>query len=491
MGLKEKLDQKAHAHKLADISYSDLPSGFRDRIDNFNRTNRLKTLFDGVLHTHYLQISTAPGYNSAYLSVYMRGDELLDKTRISMLLSQVGIVHGIKLDALDPQMEHDRVIKTFIGIEIAKGTPIELGKPGGIELFKRPYNSSYPQDLESFDQIAEEEEIAVINPPMKGKSGTNVMGEEQPCPALRTIDYRLNPNIKRINTGDRISLVALTGGYLSKYNDEIAINKEFIVSGDVTVHRGSLIYDYEVIVNGNVCEKVSMSIGGNMRIKGLISQSQVQVRGDLEIDKGIFGKGDCKVSVQGNIHSVYINETHLECEGIIHVEKEILNSYTWTQKSMNSPGAVIVGGQHFAQDRMEVSSIGSELGLKTLIVIGIDKREYQIENVLAPQIENLKERRARAQQMLNGATRFNRDSLTKNVEDLNHEISSRESEIEYNQANMKPRNLKACLLVRDTIHPGTTIVICGAEKIVGEALKGTTMIRAEGNEIVITKVNRE
>jgi uncharacterized protein (DUF342 family) len=491
MGLKERLEQKAQSQKLADISYSDLPSGFKNRLDDFNRTNRLKTLFDGVVHTHYVQISTAPGQNSAYLSLYLRGDEHLDKTRISMLLSQVGIVHGVNLDALDPQMENGTFAKTFIGVEIAKGTPIELGKPGGIELFKRPYNSSSPQDLESFDEVAEEEEIAVVNPPLRGNPGMNILGEELPCPQLRTVDFRLNPNIKKLNTGDRISLVALTGGYLSKYNDEIAVNKELIISGDVTVHRGSLVYGYDVIVNGNICEKTNMSVGGNMRVKGLVSQSQIQVSGELEIDKGIFGKGDCKVHVQGNIHCVYMNETHLDCEGYIHIEKEILNSHTWTQKALNSPHAVIVGGDHFAQDRMEVASIGSDLGLKTLIVVGTDKREYEIDNRLLPEIENLKERLVRAKEMLSGANSNNREFIQKNVEELSNEIASREAEIEYNRSNMKERNPDASLIIKDAIHPGTIIVIGDAEKRVGENIMGPCILKADGQEIVIHKGTKD
>lgn len=488
MGLKEKLNQKANSQKLADISYNDLPSGFKSRLDDFNRTNRLKVLFDGIVLTHYVQISTAPGLNSAFLSVYLRAEVDLDLRRLSILLSQVGIVHGIQLEALEPQLDGDRVSKTFIGIEVAKGTPIQLGKPGGIDLYKRPYNSSNPEDLESFDEVAQEEEIATVNPPIKGTSGTNILGEEQPCPASRSVDFRLNPNIKKLTTGDRISLVALTGGHLSKYNDEIAINRELIVSGDVTVHRGSLIYGYDTIINGNICEKVSMSIGGNMRVKGLVSQAQIQVAGELEIDKGIFGKGDCKISVQGNIHCIYMNETHLDCESFIHIEKEILNSHTWTQSSLISPNATIVGGTHFAQDKFEINAIGSELGLKTLIVLGIDKREYQIENKLLPEIENLRERLVRSKDLLKGATHLNRESLQNSVEELTNEIESREAEIEYNRSNMKEQNPNASLVVTDTIYPGTTILICGAEKIVGEKIKGPTQIKADGEQISLTKI---
>lgn len=489
MGLQDRFNQAAYSQKLADISYSDLPSGFRSRLDDFNRTNRLKIIFDGIIHTHYVQVGTAPGYHSAYLSIYMRGDVPLDDRRISILLSQVGVVHGVQLESLAPQMNQGTISKTFIGIEIAKGTPIQLGKPGGIDLYKRPYNSSNPQDLESFDEVAQEEEIAVVNPPIKGTPGTNIFGEEQPCPALRSVDFRLNPNIKKLNTGDRISLIALTGGYLSKYNDEIAINRELVISGDVTVHRGSLIYGYDTVVNGNVCEKVSLSIGGNLRVKGLISQAQVQVSGELEIDKGIFGKGDCKMSVQGNIHSTYINETHLDCEGNIHVEKEILNSHTWSQKITHSPNAVLVGGRHFAQDKMELNAIGSELGLKTLIVVGIDKREFEIENTLLPQIENLKERLDRAKEMLKGANRNNRESLQNTVEELTNEISSREAEIEYNQDNMKAQNPEATLVVKDMIYPGTTIIMGNAEKRVGENIKGPCILKAEGDQIMIDKIS--
>jgi uncharacterized protein len=487
MNLKDKLNQRAAVSKTGDITQQDLPTDFRSRLQAFIKQERLITLHSGLFRDHYVFIGTTPGNRNAYMSVYLRQNGHIELEHLEMLLDQSGIVFGLQWEGLRNYCENKEVVKSFFNVAVAKGTAVTPGKSGHIELLKRPYNSTIKPDLENFDQVGPEEEIAIIHPPIRGIPGMSVMGEEIPAPAIQLADYRSNSSIKTVTSGDQTVLISTLQGYLSRYNQELSVHSELVLNEDITIHRGNLIYSSDVTLNGNISENVSLNIGGNLSIMGMVSQSHLAVDGNLLIDKGVFGKGECKISVGKNLNCRYLNEVELDCEGNICIEKEIFNSQIWTRTKCASPRAIIIGGSVFAHHGLDCLSLGSELGLKTLVTVGLDKREYRIEHELLPKIAELKEQLARAEEVFPKASSNTKESLLKHISELKNEIESRESEIAHFKEKMLEQDHTANISIKETLFPGVTVMVGNKDYTILEKLEGPLTVCREGDEIRFKK----
>lgn len=491
MSLKDKLRSRAKTLRSSDVSLQDLPLDFRKDLVEFTRKERLRNIFGGIHKDQFIQVSLAPGNNTAFISAFFRNQGYLTLDDIDVVLSNVGVVHGVNLGPLEQYLENGALRRNFKCISIAKGTPVTPGQAGHMDLRKRPYNSSDNLDLESFDQVAVEDEVAVLHPPIRGIPGMTVMGEEIHPPAIAMDDYRFNANIKALtDEEDRQVLIATVPGFLVQHNLEVNLHTELRIDKDITFHRGDLVYGSNVKVNGDICEKVSMNIGGDLVITGMISEAEIRVDDNLYIDKGVFGKQESSIYVGGRLVSRYLNEVNVDCEGDMSIEKEILNSHVWTRGRIDSPRVTVVGGTVFSHDGAEVQSIGSELGLKSLFVIGLDKREYRINHELLPEIEEFKEKVERAEEVLPNAPPDNKEKLEDQIAQWKGEISSREAEIEYFREKMKPQNPDAALIVQGTLFPGTTIMIAEKEYTAMERVSGPLKVFLDDGVFKFEKIAR-
>ena len=487
MSLKDKLKQRAANAPSSDLFLQDLPFAFKTELETVCRKERINSIYNGLHKEQFVFVGLTPGNRHAFLTFDPRMGGFLSFRDVEMLLDRIGIIHGIDLTNLNRYSNNQELTKSFVHVLIASGTSVKAGKSGYIELLKRPYNSSNKPDLETFDQVAPEDEIAIAHPPVKGQPGMTVLGEEVSPPAIQLADFRTNNLIKTITTEEKTVLMSMSKGYLSRYNQELSIYPELVLNEDLTVHRGNLIFDSDVLVKGNTQENVTLNIGGNLTIEGTVSQTQIHVDGDLTIHKGIFGKSETNLYVGGTMRCRYINEVNLEAEGNVHVEKEILNSHTWTRSRLASARCVIVGGTVFAHRGIDASHLGSELGLKTLIVVGLDKREYQIEHKLLPEITDLKERLEKAEIMYPKATSQNKETLENHIMDLKGEIKSREYEIENFKRAMLEQDHSAQVCLEKGVFPGVTIMIGDRECRIMERIEGRVTILRDGDNIKIQK----
>lgn len=491
MSLKDKLKQRAQvSNHIEEASLKDLPLAFRQDLLEFNRSERLKTVYSGIHKDQFVQVSLAPGNGSAFLSVYFRNDGYLSQDDIEIILSNVGVVHGLLLGALKPFFVGKVLKRSFKKLRVARGTAVTPGKSGHIELLKRPYNSSENRDLESFDQVAPEDEIAFVHPPIRGIPGMTVLGEEIAPPAIQMEELQVKSNINSVTSEDRTVLIATTAGYIVHYNNEISVNPELKIDKEVTIHRGNLVYGSDVTIMDNIREKVSMNIGGNLTVMGLVNEAQIHVDKNLTIDKGIFGKSESSIFIGAELKCRYLNEVTIDCEGSIGVEKEVLNSHVWTRSGVISPRAVLVGGTMFSHEDLELNAIGSELGLKSLVVVGLDKREYRIQHELMPLIEELKEKLASAEELLPTAPPQNKESLEDRIAELRGEIEARENEIRFFQDTMKEKNPEAKVTVHSGIFPGTTIMIANESYTVFEKIEGAVVLSLKEQNFKIERLSK-
>lgn len=474
--LKRRLQSRIKHESTHNVILQDLPADFTYRLQEFLTTSRAQTIFYTTKRKHYVQIDVSPSKMEAYASVCIDVKSAdLTADELHFIVSAAGVNYGLTVEFLSAMTIGEHLKNSFVGVIVASGDKPISGKAGYIEVLKETYEPDATRDLENFDCIQENEIIATVHPPEKGVPGANVFGDEEIPQQESSCSYKFNKYIKSLNSGDSISLIAMSGGHLLKRENELVLKKELELSGEITMHRGALNYNEDVVLNGNICENTSMTLSKNLRIEGMVSSSQLNVNGDILIQQGVFGKGEAVLKSGRQVQAKYINETTVECETAT-IAKEIMNSQLWISDYLHAEKAICVGGQCFAMNGMVMAQLGSHLGLPGLVSAGQDYYEYKISKELMPELKKIEKDLKAVLIRAKSALGASKQNLLKHIKELKNEYDHRKEEIERLQQHIHERNKEAKIIVKRAIYPGVVLMIAGTESRVKEKISGPVEI---------------
>ncbi len=116
-----------------------------------------------------------------------------------------------------------------------------------------------------------------------------------------------------------------------------------------------------------------MNCDGNLTIDGSVEGSTLHVRGDLIVGKGIMGHGKSDIIVDGSLIVKFIENAKVYAKGRIETN-EIVNSMVLCDNEIVVMGKKghIVGGETTAKYLIEAKTIGSKMGVRTKIYLGVD-----------------------------------------------------------------------------------------------------------------------
>lgn len=474
MNIKDRIQKKLDSDKEKNVSRDILNPDFQAEIKEFTDKERVTILYHDMRKGHYVEIGTSPQRMTAYLSLCVTKDKQpLSKQDLLMAISAAGICSGIVEDGINRRLSPDGLFtESFVGAVVARGRRPVNGRAGYLELLRRPYNPALPNALVAFDPVNEDEEVARVHPPERGSPGVDVLGEEVPCSLNVEAQYKLNHLIKTLKLGNETSLIAGARGHLAQDGNNLFLLENLNITGDLNTNDGALNYNNHVFIFGSVWENTSVNIQGNLTVKGTISSSQMHIGGDLIMEQGIFGRGGARVTVKGNVIGRYANEVRLFCDGALRISKEAINSTIWCKGRVESKGATLMGGSTFGLGGMEVQCIGSDLGIGSLVVAGLDYNEYRVEKELRPALQILEEKKDELVTEFRQSNAQRKKSLLERINELNTEIGNRKAEIESLASRMLPRNPDATIKVLDSVYPGPTVMIGFAELPLNEKIEG-------------------
>ncbi|MFH1742340.1 MAG: FapA family protein [bacterium] len=227
----------------------------------------------------------------------------------------------------------------------------------------------------------------------------------------------------------------------------------------------------------------------------LESKENITVRG------GIEGGGKGKIEANGNVTARFISNATVSSLQNVIVESGIIQSTVWAGERVIVSGhaAEIIGGEIHADEDVAADTIGSEMGVKTIICLGsrldelakllneVQDKIAQQENAVeqctriidtmrqqgaqrtgpAPEIEK---GLARAREMM-ATARENLARLTEEQDDL---------QLQYEDSLSKSRTVRA----RKNIMPGTVIQILDAELVIRKPTGPATVVKY-GNELQV------
>ncbi len=256
--------------------------------------------------------------------------------------------------------------------------------------------------------VNEGDEIATITPHIPSENGNDIFGKVYPVPKVREIALKAGKGVRA--TADGLHFFAEISGRPSLEADRLglrlSVDEVFSVRGDLDLKIGNIDFNGVVEIDGDVEDGFSVKATKSIYIGGSVGACHIEAGTNLTIQGGCNGKEQSNIYTGGNIEIKYFNETKVKSRGNILVKNEIVNSEISTLGRVTVKSGSIRGGKIFAKMGIESYDLGSDMGVKTILVpgddyevnaecknidtriIAINKELEDINNRIAPLLKN-------------------------------------------------------------------------------------------------------
>lgn len=312
---------------------------------------------------------------AAYLYIRKETSSELSVDDIRRCLADNGIIYGIIDDAtlgayLTANTLEEKAIPAALGTAPEEGRDAEIMYAFEIRPFKAGrVTESGGMDFKDRGKIPcvkAGDLLAVKLPCIPGKPGTDVFG--QAVPGRKPTDSSLlcGAGAKRSEDG-LIVLASIDGHPVLGEDGKVSVSPHLLIEGDVGLETGHIDFDGPVKVTG--------VIESGFRVKGKklhaqeIDHAEVEISGDIIIEKGIIG-----AVVQGGalLQAHHIDMSNIKAGGDVQVEKEIFGSTIVSNGICLVEEGRIVCSRIMAKLGIEAAEIGSEESKPCTLHVGID-----------------------------------------------------------------------------------------------------------------------
>lgn len=295
---------------------------------------------------------------------------------IRQFLSKNGIVHGIKMDAL----EEVCTMSANESIIVAEGdTVVETVQPVIDYFFPMDEEPAFSErtdgsvdfkEARNFNNFEEGAILAIKTPGTEGTPGKDVFGKTIKSEKLKD---------KRIQVGkfvglseDGLQAVAKAGGHVCRTDGKITILTSIRIPGDIDYSIGNIYFMGDVEVAGTILADFKVEVGGNLKVRDNIENADLKVGKDLTVGGNVFGHGECQIIVGGNASFRELDSAKLDVTGNLQVKSAIRQSNVTCGGNIEviSSNGVIVGGEVRALKTITTPNLGNTMGTLTKISVG-------------------------------------------------------------------------------------------------------------------------
>jgi hypothetical protein len=213
---------------------------------------------------------------------------------VTAMLRQKSIISNIHLSSIQEEL----VQPTYEPIVIATGKAATPGKDAHLELyFSEKVESQFFEVGGSIDyknhlqipSVKKGELIARKLPPIEGIPGYDVFGQYIIPAAPKDIIVAVKSGVEMNPEGEIIAKKEgrprLTGTKIKTFD----ISTNFIVSGNVDIETGNIVFSGDVTVYGNVTDNMIIESLGNVYISGSVFNSTITATGSIHVRGNVIG----------------------------------------------------------------------------------------------------------------------------------------------------------------------------------------------------------
>jgi len=430
-----------------------------------------------------VQVKVSQDAMEAHMIVSAEPNEEIEKEDLISHLKSYGVVYGIMEDAIENILK-SKIFDKPVLVAVGK-KPVD-GKDGQVVIIK-------PEQAEDGQSAAEKgkidlrelparmrtivkagQTVAEIIPPTEGEEGRNVLGRVLKPKPGKPPQMKLGRNVRLIEDGKKV-VAAVDGILVAAADGTIDVNEVLNVSGDVDYSTGNIDFPGEVQIKGDVKPGFTVKAKGDVLVGGVIEAATVVSFEGSVSALGIKGREKGIVKAKEEVRAKFVENAIVEAGKAVIAEGPITNSQIKAGEKVIARGnkGVIVGGTISAGFYVEAEEIGSELGVKTHIEVGVEPEERERMKVLKAQIEldrenlnklvavykTLKEIMDRNQGKLPPDKVELFRKVGQSMINLRNSIELAERELEEIQIRMKQKYMFAKVIARKILHPGVEIYI--------------------------------
>lgn len=444
-----------------------------------------------------VSVRISDDYYKAYMSIeFSSADATVKPDELIKLLKDKNIVFGLKMSTIEDICKHKR---TCFNELIAEGIVHEHGKDAQIEFLVNKDHKAKPQILEDgrvdfknmgfIEMVHSGDVLARKVPATKGKVGTTVTGKSIRGKDGKEVVFKLGKNVKLSPSG--LEVISDIEGTVEFDGDKISVLNLLEIKSDVGVETGNIDFQGQVVVNGNVTNGYSVNCDGDLIINGVVEGATISTSGNLTISRGVNGHDEADIYCGGNLIVNFINSARVTVRGDIETGT-IMNSQVKCDGEIQVKGkkGVIVGGEVTSKRNIEAVTVGSELGITTVIKLGIDVEVIEELKALSLEVKELMDLHDKLGKSVNllrvkleqnpsdDRTKFMYQKYSANFLEMDASLSEKRERLK--ALNELINNIKGAQLKARDIYPGTRVKIGNANYYVKEFLSHAIILKDRG-----------
>lgn len=313
---------------------------------------------------------------------------MMTRDEFTGYLKQFYVKTGINQKAFDDFTTKAASGQQLIDILIASGIPPVNGVDEHIQFIVQTSSAigdegdNSDKDMyvvQNFINVTADEKIGWLIPASTGTAGENLRGAPiAPVPG-KPMHVAIGKNI-RIDENCTL-LVAATTGRLCQTHEEISVEEEYLIKGDVNFRVGSINFKGVVEVRGDVLDNFNITASKGLSVTGNIGISSIVSDGNIAFC-GMDGQNKGRIVCGGSIQAQFIHDVDIECTGDVIVAVEIHNCTIRTLGKIVVDKGAISGGSCIALGGIEAKKLGSASSLHTLLHAGVNYRNVVLLNSL-------------------------------------------------------------------------------------------------------------
>jgi len=426
-------------------------------------------------------LAVSPDYMEARVILRGQYDPRIDYNAIIERLDAQGITYGLDRQAIGKLLDEYRTHPERRAFEavVARGQPPAPGVDGKLEMLieeKPPVaidetGKADFRNIQRYNAVDPGQVLARYTPPTPGTPGLNIRLEEVPPPP---------PFDPKIAAGDNVQFHAATGEYRATVHgifvhekNTVSVNPVLTIPGNVGLASGNVAYDGNIRIFGNIERGSMVSCLGDLEVGGMIESHAVRAGGSLRVKKGINTRREGMVTTGGNLQAVYIENSDLTVNGSLIVEKSVINSKVVCDGdiALTGRGSTIAGSEICCFGSLACDVMGSPVQNPVRIELGSHSRNkayYEqhvkeledVERVLEKKTEDINKIKIYVQRMRGKIPVEKQAAFRVVYNEYRSTVELRQrlqlQVLQFRESRFNSSEVR--LIIRDTIHPGATIV---------------------------------
>jgi uncharacterized protein (DUF342 family) len=421
------------------------------------------------------------------------------KEDILNALEQKNVAFGVDEKAVEELTELRLTNKQVV---VAKGRPPLNGDNARVELLIDPDKAPVVEldDAEKIDHrersafvnVGSGDSIAVKHPATRGENGMTVTGEEIEAVPGKDVTF---PAAGGLNVSeDGLLLTAAIDGRLSRSGEKLTILPELVINGDVDFRVGNVDFKGYVKIMGAVRDGFRVLARDGLEIKHMVEGARIESSADVVVRGGIEGRNSGIIIAAGDITANFVNQAYIRSSGEVKIKNSLLHSDVGALKTVTVMGgrkSQIIGGKIQAEMGVMCNILGSDIGTKTEVSVGVSpvlgERRQELKDAIVNNMAYLETLETdisflKRQEKAGTMSEKQRASLVgamKSKFQIQASLKSEQDELQDIERRLELTKPKAVVKVKGICYPGVVVTIRGAIHVVRDAFKNAAFVYDE------------